>query len=37
MLIDWMRREVLTTNRTAFIHRRRAHGQPQNVPVPGRG
>jgi len=28
MLTDWIRREVLTTDRTVFIHRRRAHGQP---------
>jgi hypothetical protein len=37
MLTNWMRREVLTTDRPVFIHRRRAHGQPQNVPVTGRG
>src|SRR5215475_5298499 len=31
-----IQREVLTTDCTVFIHRRRAHDQPQNVPVTGR-
>jgi hypothetical protein len=37
MLTDWVQLEVLTTDRTVFIHRRRAHDQPQSVSVTGRG